>query len=471
MLKPLAALLPLLLYVAALLGVALAGGATVERGTLIAAIVITTVPAAALALLLAAYGERLLRRGLRDLAGATRRLADGQVDAPLPAVRDPELKPMAAALDLLAQRLGRALHELEVERERFAAVLGRSADGVIAIDGDGIVRYANAAARRLLGIAATAAFEPPAEHSFVAVVRDHELAALLERCRGEQAQVTGIVRLGARGRDVEAIVLPLHGAGGWRYLGLLHDLTEIRRSEGQRRDLVSNLSHELRTPLASIKAVVQVLAEGGFHTDDEEAARELLGGVDHEVDRLTQLVDEMLELSRIESGQLPFQFEAVDAGQICADAVRRLAAQAERAGVTLRWRAEAELPALRADPERLLRAVINLVHNAIKFTPAGGSVTVEARRHDGMGEIAVRDTGAGIPQAEQERIFERFYKVDRARSSTGTGLGLAIVKHTAQAHGGRVEVESSPGAGATFRLRIPFAGDPLGQGRKRASGG
>src|SRR5579871_636213 len=133
MLKPLAALLPLLLYVAAL----------------IAAIVITTVPAAALALLLAAYGERLLRRGLRDLAGATRRLADGQVDAPLPAVRDPELKPMAAALDLLAQRLGRALHELEVERERFAAVLGRSADGVIAIDGDGIVRYANAAARRL----------------------------------------------------------------------------------------------------------------------------------------------------------------------------------------------------------------------------------------------------------------------------------------------------------------------------------
>ncbi|HZQ39030.1 MAG TPA: ATP-binding protein, partial [Dehalococcoidia bacterium] len=266
------------------------------------------------------------------------------------------------------------------------------------------------------------------------------------------------VRLAAQGRDVEAIFLPLQGAGGWRYLGLLHDLTAIRRSEGQRRDLVSNLSHELRTPLASIKAVVQVLAEGGFHEEDE-GARELLGGVDHEVDRLTQLVDEMLELSRIESGQLPFQFESVDAAQICADAVRRLAAQAERAGVALRWNAEPELPALRADPERLLRAVINLAHNAIKFTPAGGSVTVEARRHGGMGEIAVRDTGIGIPQAEQERIFERFYKVDRARSSTGTGLGLAIVKHTAQAHGGRVEVESSPGAGATFRMLIPFAAD------------
>ncbi len=468
MLKRLAALLPLLLCVAALLGVALAG-ATIGRGTLIAAIAIVAVLAAVLALLLAAYGEREVRRGLCALIEAAQRLADGQIDAPLPAVRDPALQPMSAALDALAQRLGRALQELEAERERFAAVLGRSADGVIAIDGNGIVRYANTAARRLLGIAATASFEPPAEQSFVAVVRDHELAALLERCRAEQVQVTGIVRLGAQGHEVEAIVLPLAGAGGWRYLGLLHDLTEIRRSEGQRRDLVSNLSHELRTPLASIKAVVQVLVEGGFHADDE-TARELLGGVDHEVDRLTQLVDEMLELSRIESGQVPFQFEPVDAGQIGADAVRRLAAQAERAGVALRWRAEPDLPPLRADPERLLRAVINLVHNAIKFTPAGGSVTVEARRHGGMGEIAVRDTGAGIPQAEQERIFERFYKVDRARSSTGTGLGLAIVKHTAQLHGGEVEVESSPGAGATFRLRIPFAGDRCGQATDRTPG-
>jgi two-component system phosphate regulon sensor histidine kinase PhoR len=457
MLRLVAALLPLLLCLAALLAVALAGGTALGRGTLIAAILIAGLAAAALALALTVYSERQRRLDTGNLVAAARRLEDGQLADRLPAVHTPELQSVAAALAAIGQHLHRARQEAETERQRFTAVLGRSADGVLAIDGEGSVRYVNAAARRLLGIPAAASFEPPAEQSFVAAVRDHELAALLERCRREQAQVTGIVRLAAQGRDVEAIFLPLQGAGGWRYLGLLHDLTEIRRGEGQRRDLVSNLSHELRTPLASIKAAVQVLAEGGF--EDDEAARELLGGVDHEVDRLTQLVDEMLELSRIESGQLPFQFEAVDAAQLCSDAVRRLSAQAERAGVALRWNAEPELPALRADPERLLRAVINLVHNAIKFTPAGGSVTVEARRHGGMGEIAVRDTGIGIPQAEQERIFERFYKVDRARSSTGTGLGLAIVKHTAQAHGGRVEVASSPGAGATFRLLIPFATD------------
>ncbi|HEY7295400.1 MAG TPA: ATP-binding protein, partial [Dehalococcoidia bacterium] len=454
--RPLTALLPLLLCVVLLLAFALAVAPPFGRAAVIVAVLLAGVVAAALALVLAAFGEGERRRGMRTLVGVARRLADGHFGGEPPAVRSPELRPLAGALGAIERNLGRAVQETEAERQRLSAVLGRSADGVLAVDQEGHVRYLNAAARRLLGVAPDPpGFEPPADQSFVAVVRDHELLALLERCRAEQAQVTRVVRLGTQGRDVEAIFLPLHGAGDWQYLGLLHDLTEIRRIEGQRRDLVSNLSHELRTPLASIKAVVQVLADGGL--EDEEAARELLAGVDHEVDRLTQLVEEMLELSRIESGQVPFQFAAVDAAQICADAVRRLVAQAERADVALRWNADPELPPLRADRERLQRAVLNLVHNAIKFTPAGGAVNVEAHRRGEWGEIAVRDTGIGIPQVEQGRIFERFYKVDRARSTTGTGLGLAIVKHTAQAHGGRVEVESSPGGGTTFRLLIPFA--------------
>ncbi len=457
MLRPLAYLLPVLACVAVLLAFALTGGPAPGRGSVIAAVLLAGMAAAVLALALAAYGGRERRRGMKTLVAAARRLAEGRFGAEAPAVRSPELRPLAGALGAIEQNLGRAVQETEAERQRLAAVLGRSADGVIAVDGAARVRYLNAAARRLLGVAADAAFEPPAEQSFVSVVRDHELAALLERCRTEQSQVMRVVRLGAQSRDVEAIFLPLRGAGAWQYLGLLHDLTEVHRSEGQRRDFVSNLSHELRTPLASIKAVVQVLADGGL--EDEEEAQAMLAGVDHEVDRLAQLVEEMLELSRIESGQAPFRFGPVDAAQLCADAVRRLAAQAERAGITLRWSAEPELPALHADHERLLRAVINLIHNAIKFTPAGGAVTVEARARGEWGEIAVRDTGIGIPHAEHERIFERFYKVDRARASTGTGLGLAIVKHTAQAHGGHVEVESSPGAGTTFRLLIPHNPD------------
>jgi len=447
-------LLPVLAFAAGLLGVALLGGPTFDRVGLIAAMLLAGLVAVALALALATYAVREQRRGLQQLVAAARRLAEGRFSGAPPAVRSPELRPLAAAFNAVAQNLGRAVQQTEAERQRLAAVLGRSADGVLAVDGEAHLRYLNAAARRLLVVAPSVSPEAPGDQSFVSVVRDHELADLLEQCRAEQAQVTRVLRLGAEGRDVEAIFLPLQGAGDWRYLGLLHDLSEIRRGEGQRRDLVSNLSHELRTPLASIKAVVQVLADGGLGDDDE--VRALLAGVDHEVDRLTQLVEEMLELSRIESGEAPLHCEAVEAAPLCAEAVRRLAAQAERAGVSLRWQAEAGMPALHADRERLLRALINLVHNAIKFTPAGGAVTVEARQQGAWGEIAVRDTGIGIPPAEQERIFERFYKVDRARASTGTGLGLAIVKHTVRAHGGRVEVESSPGTGTSFRLFIPF---------------
>jgi two-component system, OmpR family, phosphate regulon sensor histidine kinase PhoR len=175
------------------------------------------------------------------------------------------------------------------------------------------------------------------------------------------------------------------------------------------------------------------------------------------VDRLSQLVEEMLELSRIESGVVPFHFERVYAEELCQEAVRRLAVQAEREGITLGWRVDEEMRPLQADRERLLRALINLVHNAIKYTPSGGTVDVYARDRAGTAVLGVRDSGAGIPRDEVDRIFERFYKVDRARSSKGTGLGLAIVKHTAQAHHGAVEVESTPGHGSDFRMLLPYA--------------
>ena len=427
------------------------------------------VPLLLVALLAVAFGcatsvllARSIQRSAAALGEAAWRLGSGRLDQriePELVERLPaELLDLASAFNRMAGDLQRLIQQLQAERERLFAVLERSADGVLAVDGEGRMRFLNAAARSLLELGdRDIVADIHQQRSFMAVVRDHELDALLKECRATGIQQQGLIQLGTRRRAVDAIVLPLRGAGEWQYLGLLHDLTEVRRIEGLRRDFVSNVSHELRTPLASIRAAVEVLLDGAL--DQPAQARQFLNDVNHDVDRLWHLVEELLELGRIESGQVPFEFAAVAPADLCEEAVRRMLPQAERAGVRLTWHAEADLAPVLADRERLLRALVNLIHNAIKFTPAGGSVTVEAREHGGESEIAVRDTGAGILAQDLDRIFERFYKADRARASSGTGLGLAIVKHTLQAHHGRAQVESTPGHGSTFRLLLPIAHD------------
>jgi two-component system phosphate regulon sensor histidine kinase PhoR len=216
---------------------------------------------------------------------------------------------------------------------------------------------------------------------------------------------------------------------------------------------VSNVSHELRTPLAGIRAAAETLQEGAL--EDAEAAQQFLGHILRETDRMTQLVEELLELSRIESGAAPLHFAALDAAELARDAVRRFTGQAERAGVRLSADAPAVALPVIGDHERLERALGNLIANAIRFTPAGGSITVAAGVEDGQVAISVADTGVGIEADEQGRVFERFYKVDRGRARGGTGLGLAIVKHIALAHGGSVTVESRPTRGSTFTMHLP----------------
>ncbi|MGH2598003.1 MAG: sensor histidine kinase, partial [Dehalococcoidia bacterium] len=258
----------------------------------------------------------------------------------------------------------------------------------------------------------------------------------------------------ARDLWLQATVSPIVGGGEWAVLLILQDTTEVRRAETTRRDFVANVSHELRTPLAGIKAVVETLRDGAV--DDPEAAAEFLGRVDEEVDRLVQLVEELMHLSRIESGAAPMELTEVRPHGLLVRSAERFRHQAERAGVEVTVE-EADLPPMRADPERLAQAVGNLVHNAIKFTPPGGRVTLSATQADGMVRLTITDTGSGIDPADLPRIFERFYVADRARSQRGTGLGLAIVKHVVRAHGGTVEVESALGEGSTFTIEIPVA--------------
>jgi two-component system, OmpR family, phosphate regulon sensor histidine kinase PhoR len=252
------------------------------------------------------------------------------------------------------------------------------------------------------------------------------------------------------------VAAPVRGVAGAPVLLVLHDLTELRRLETARRDFVANISHELRTPLASIKALVETLEDGAI--EDESVARHFLHQVDEEVDHLTELVRELLELSRIESGEVALQREPVAAADLIDPVVRRLRAQAERAGVVLTIAPLGDLPPVLADPGRTGHVLLNLLHNAIKFTPPGGTIAVTASRHGGYLAVTVRDSGPGIEPAHLPRIFERFYKADRARSSGGTGLGLAIAKHLVSAHGGVLTARNNDdGPGASFTFTLPLA--------------
>ncbi len=387
-------------------------------------------------------------RHLRQATAAAESLAAGGFEARVPAA-DNEFAPLASALNTAGATIGAAMDALRQERAQLEALLNASSDATVAIDRSGAVVYLNDAAKQMF----TAAGDQSVGRPFIEVVRDHDLNELLVAAAQRGERSVRVVAYGQTQRWLQATAVHIDDAGAWAALAVFHDLTEVRRLEGMRRDFISNVSHELRTPLSGIRAAAETLQEGAI--DDRPAAIEFMGHIQREVDRMTQLVEELLELSRIESGAAPLHFAPLDASMLVIDTVKRFARQAERAGLALTAETtDGGLPII-GDGERLERALGNLVANALKFTPAGGSITVKARPDDGQIAISVTDTGIGIEPEPRGRVFERFYKADRGRGDGGTGLGLAIVKHIALAHEGNVSVESRPGHGSTFTMRLP----------------
>ena len=246
---------------------------------------------------------------------------------------------------------------------------------------------------------------------------------------------------------------------------LIEDLTELRRLERVRRDFVANISHELRTPLASVRLLAETLEEA-IDTDPEKA-QIFVERIQNEVEHLTDLVSELLELSRIESGQMPMIIEPVESEQLVREVMARMLPQAQRYRVTLRTEVQQGKMLVAADSKQIARVLVNLIHNAIKFTPSGGVVVIGTQLQPGgkSQNFYVRDTGVGIPAEDLPRIFERFFKVNRARSKIhatgpgggGSGLGLAIARHVVEAHGGRITAESVVGQGSTFAFTLPIA--------------
>jgi two-component system phosphate regulon sensor histidine kinase PhoR len=297
-----------------------------------------------------------------------------------------------------------------------------------------------------------------AGRSHLEVIRDLEVITLVDQAMASGETVRRELRLPLpRPRHVDFTVIPLRGDPGAGYLVLMHDTTELRRLEQLRSEFVANISHELKTPVTSVQGFAETLL-----TVDAPAheVREFAGIIHQEATRLARLIEGLLNLSRLDSGAWRPALEPLDLAALGGQVCQRLAPQAAAAGVTLVPPSSGPVQ-VAADPQQMDQAVGNLVDNAIKYAESGGRVEVSAGSGEGYGWIEVADDGPGIPAADLPRIFERFYRVDRSRSPRrpGTGLGLAIVKHIAQAHGGRVTVESRPGR-TVFCLSIPIDPPP-----------
>ena len=343
------------------------------------------------------------------------------------------------------------LSTLNSENARLSTVLEQLTDGVIIVDANGLIQFANPAAQKLFEIS-----NAPG-HSVIEVVRNHQLVDAWRRCQQTNEMQSESVELPARHQFLQIIAIPdTHASGS---LLLVQDLTRVRRLETVRRDFISNVSHELRTPLASLKALTETLQSGALA--DPDAGPRFLGRISTEVDALTQMAQELLDLSRIESGQVELILAPLAPKSLVTSAADRMRMQAERAGLKLSIKCEEGLPNIRADKSRLEQVLVNLIHNAVKFTKPGGEISVETEPANGgtlYGDgirFAVRDSGVGIPAQSLSRIFERFYRVDKSRTGSGTGLGLSISKHIIEAHSGKIWAESNEGRGSVFYFVIP----------------
>lgn len=361
-----------------------------------------------------------------------------------------ELSELSRSLKEMAQHLGDQIDALTSERAKLSAVLNQMTDGVLIADFDGRVQLLNPAAERLFQIDAAEGLG----RSVVEVLRYHQLVDLWRAARDGQRQIT-VLEIGPQHLFLQVTGMPLKTSDKGSTLILFQDLTQLRRLETVRRDFISNVSHELRTPLASLKALGETLQESAL--DDPPAARRFIIRMETEIDNLTQLVNELLELSRIESGKVPLSFHRIQPCDLLRPAYERMELQVERAGLNLSFDCPPDLPPVFADPDRITQVVINLIHNATKFTPPDGQISLSAYRDGDFVVLFVKDTGMGIPKKDLGRIFERFYKADRARTGGGTGLGLSIARHMVESHGGFIWAESEEKTGSTFYFSLPVA--------------
>lgn len=405
--------------------------------------------AMALAIVLSALLAYRAEARLKRIVEFAHRIASGDFSARVQEGHGDEVSDVVRALNSTAARLEASFDALESKQRELAALLDSMQEAVIAVDATGRIGWSNAVMQRIA---------PGAElqgQTLVHALRDPEVLACVEGALTSGRLGKGKATSVAPGRTFEVNAAPTPGGGA---VAVLHDVTEVARAEQMRRDFIANVSHELRTPLTSISGYVETLLEGEL--DLSPQAREFLGIILKNSTRMSRLTEDLLALASVESGDYKVNVRPVAAATLVDDAIHSLAGMVLDLEVKLEL-AETTQTKVLADEDALTQVFGNLIENALKYGGSGKRVNVGARDRNGNVEFFVQDFGPGISSEHLPRIFERFYRVDKARSreSGGTGLGLAIAKHIILAHGGTIRVESELGAGATFLFTLPKAGN------------
>lgn len=404
------------------------------------------------ALLLSYLLSRLTSRSLRTITNLATQLGRGDYGRRIPVITRDEVGELARVMNEMASQIEHNLARISAEKNRLDTILRGMGEGLMVSDAEGTVTLVNPAFLQLFGLSQSV-----------------EGRQIIEIARFPELHETFRAVVSSRSEHVEEMTLPLgeekRVLTHWVPLmeeddlrgvvAVFHDISDLKRLEAIRRDFVANVSHELRTPVTVIKGYAEALA-GGLVEEDPERARRFMEIIYSHSERLADLIRDLLTLSQLESGSLQLELTQIHLDRAASHAAGLLEQKAARKEITIDTSELTNAPPVLADPGRLEQVLINLMDNALKYTPPGGSVTVAFDEADGMVRVAVHDTGIGIPSKDLPRIFERFYRVDAARSRDegGTGLGLSIVKHIIQLHGGSITVESEHGKGTTFRFTL-----------------
>jgi len=388
---------------------------------------------------------------LENLKAAIKDLGEGQfreIYVPKYVGNMPELKELGDAIRTTAQQAEEYINALKKQKNMLSAVLSNMTDGVLIANEDGSIQMMNEAAETLFDVKNDEGINLQISD----VIQQSDLLELWNKTKTGKAE-TITIEFGQEPKFLQVVGISLEEDLPGLSMLLFQDLSHTHQLDIIRRDFVSNVSHELRTPVAGLKAISETLLDGAL--DEPAVARKFVSRMNSEVDNLTQMINELLELSRIEAGEYSFYFKPATPIELISNAVERMTLQAERMGIILSYDAPDDLPKILADPIRVSQVFINLIQNAIKFTPNGGHIHLTAQDAGPKVLFSVQDDGVGITKRDRIRIFERFYKVDRARSGGGTGLGLSISKHIVEKHGGHIWVESEVGQGSTFYFSLP----------------
>lgn len=364
-----------------------------------------------------------------------------------------ELNRLARAVNRLVDRVDTDISEDSAERIRLASILDSMREGVVVVDDQGVIESANPASGEMFSSIGNV--EPGMQ--LTSLTNHPDVISVVNRSFESEQPVSAEIELFDNQRTLMAVSTPFPrpDSDAVRCLLLITDLTDIRRLDTTRREFVSNASHELRTPLAGIRASAETLQRGAI--DDPEGRTQFLDMIREDVDRMDQLIAEMLELSRLESGESPMEFKNLEPKLLVNTAIKQFSSVAVDSEIELKTSFSADFPQVYVDSKKIDHVFTNLISNALKWTATGGTVTVKGWIVDETVWFSIADTGLGIEPEHMPHIFERFFKTDAARSQPGTGLGLSIARHIVEAHGGVISARSTVGEGSEFAFTVPAA--------------